>query len=111
MIYWQTAGWDVPVGLGQETSQPRRPGEMYRVLEAWKAPVARRRYLAALACALALAGCSGGVSIGDLMPGSSPSAPAPQPGGSIGQGQVKAGLILPLSATGNAAVAAQSMRN
>jgi branched-chain amino acid transport system substrate-binding protein len=34
-----------------------------------------------------------------------------QAAGSIGTGQVKIGLILPLSATGNAGLAAQSMRN
>jgi branched-chain amino acid transport system substrate-binding protein len=80
---------------------------MCRVLPAWKAPAARRSCLAALAAALALAGCSG-LSVGDL--GASKSPPA-EPAGSIGEGQVKVGLILPLSATGNAAVAAQSMRN
>ena len=35
----------------------------------------------------------------------------PPPGATIGTGQVKAGLILPLSAPGNAGVAGQSMRN
>jgi ABC-type branched-subunit amino acid transport system substrate-binding protein len=45
------------------------------------------------------------------------SSPAPTPGGPqqpatvAGTGQVKVGLILPLSAAGNAGVAAQSMRN
>jgi ABC-type branched-subunit amino acid transport system substrate-binding protein len=62
--------------------------------------------LAALASVLLLAGCSG---IGDL-PGSAPSAPS-QPAPNIGEGKVKAGLILPLSGSGNAAVAGQSMRN
>jgi ABC-type branched-subunit amino acid transport system substrate-binding protein len=38
------------------------------------------------------------------------SAQAP-PGATIGTGQVKAGLILPLSAPGNAGVAGQAMRN
>jgi ABC-type branched-subunit amino acid transport system substrate-binding protein len=57
-----------------------------------------------------LSGCSGGFSLSDLLPSSSPSAP-PQSTGSIGTGQVKVGLILPLSGSGNAAVAAQSMRN
>jgi ABC-type branched-subunit amino acid transport system substrate-binding protein len=85
---------------------------MYRVLQAWKAPAARRSCLATLAAALALGGCSGGLSVGDLWPSSSsPSTPAQQPTSSIGQGQVKVGLVLPLSGTGNAAVAAQSMRN
>src|SRR5204863_8634807 len=38
------------------------------------------------------------------------AAPA-QSSGSIGEGKVKVRLILPLSASGNAGVAAQSMRN
>src|SRR5262245_26783401 len=42
-----------------------------------------------------------------------PAAPAgpPQQGAVAGTGQVKVGLILPLSAAGNAGLAAQSMRN
>jgi ABC-type branched-subunit amino acid transport system substrate-binding protein len=45
------------------------------------------------------------------------SGPAPGPAGptqqplAVGTGQVKVGLLLPLSASGNAAVAAQSMKN
>jgi ABC-type branched-subunit amino acid transport system substrate-binding protein len=39
-----------------------------------------------------------------------PAGPAQQPT-AVGNGQVKVGLILPLSASGNAGVAAQSMRN
>src|SRR6201982_617566 len=39
-----------------------------------------------------------------------PAGPAQQPT-SIGNGQVKVGLILPLSASGNAGLAAQSMKN
>jgi len=44
---------------------------------------------------------------------SSPDAPAgaPQQPQAVGTGQVKVGLILPLSAAGNAGVAAQSMKN
>jgi hypothetical protein len=48
---------------------------------------------------------------------SSFSSPAPGPAGppqqplAVGNGQVKVGLILPLSASGNAGVAAQSMKN
>jgi branched-chain amino acid transport system substrate-binding protein len=68
------------------------------------------RALVALGSAILLAGCSGNFSLGDLMSSSAPSAPA-QPTSSIGTGGVKAGLILPLSGTGNAAVAAKSMRN
>ncbi len=66
-------------------------------------------WLAALASAVALAGCSGNFSIGNLT-GGTPSAPA-QSSASIGAGEVKVGLILPLSGSGNAAVAAASMRN
>ena len=43
-------------------------------------------------------------------PDAGPAGPPQQPQ-AVGTGQVKVGLILPLSATGNAAVAAQSMRN
>ena len=77
---------------------------------------ARRSALAAglSACLAALlSGCSGaGVSSGDLFnsppppPRSDQSAPP-----AIGSGQVKVGLVLPLSASGNAGLAGQSMRN
>jgi ABC-type branched-subunit amino acid transport system substrate-binding protein len=43
-------------------------------------------------------------------PSGGPAGPAQQPQ-AIGNGQVKVGLILPLSASGNAGVAAQSMKN
>src|SRR3954467_2252743 len=39
-----------------------------------------------------------------------PAGPAQQPV-AVGNGQVKVGLVLPLSASGNAGVAAQSMKN
>ena len=65
--------------------------------------------LAAGALAL-LAGCAGqGTSPGD--PFGTPQAGAPVQPSAIGTGQVKVALILPLSATGNAGVAAQSMKN
>jgi branched-chain amino acid transport system substrate-binding protein len=79
-------------------------GEMQR------AGATRRAVLAiALGFAAFGAGCSG-------FPGSSfwsgaPPPPASQPGTAIGTGQVKVGLILPLSASGNAGLAAQSMKN
>jgi ABC-type branched-subunit amino acid transport system substrate-binding protein len=81
---------------------------MFAVWQAWRSRPARvpPAGLAALASLLLLAGCSG---MGDL-PGSAPNAPA-QPASNIGEGKVKAGLILPLSGSGNAAVAAQSMRD
>jgi len=64
---------------------------------------------AALALAALAAGCSG-------FPGSNfwsgaPPPPAAQPGTALGTGQVKVALVLPLSASGNAGRAAQSMRN
>ena len=43
-------------------------------------------------------------------PGPGPAGPQQQPQ-AVGNGQVKVGLILPLSASGNAGVAAQSMKN
>ncbi len=64
--------------------------------------------LAALAAGL-LAGCAGqGGSPGT---GDAFGTAAPVQSSAIGEGQVKVALILPLSATGNAGVAAQSMKN
>ena len=86
---------------------------MFRALQAWNSRPARAASpsfavgLAVLASLVLLAGCSG---MGDLGGGPSTSAPPPA-SPNIGTGKVKVGLILPLSATGNAAVAAQSMRN
>ena len=71
---------------------------------------ATRRALLGVAAGLAAlaAGCSS-------FPGSSfwSGAPPPptQPATALGSGQVKVALILPLSASGNAGVAAQSMKN
>src|SRR6204780_129340 len=47
---------------------------------------------------------------GSSQPSPGPSGPAQQPQ-AVGTGQVRVGLILPLSAAGNAGVAAQSMKN
>ncbi len=48
----------------------------------------------------------------DQIGAGTPGAPAaPQPQATIGTGQIRVGLILPLSAPGNAGVAAQSMKN
>jgi branched-chain amino acid transport system substrate-binding protein len=65
----------------------------------------RRTILAALLAA-SLSGC-GGTSFFK----SEPAAPPPQQPAAIGSGKVKVALILPLSASGNAGLAAQSMRN
>jgi branched-chain amino acid transport system substrate-binding protein len=83
---------------------------MLRVLQAWTSPPARGSWLAALVSTVLLAGCSSNFSVGDLLPTSTP-APTAQPAGNIGEGKVKVGLILPLSGSGSAGVAATSMRN
>jgi ABC-type branched-subunit amino acid transport system substrate-binding protein len=60
------------------------------------------------AAAAFLSSCSS-TQLGDF---TTPGAPtAPQPQGTIGAGKIRVGLILPLSAQGNAGVAAQSMKN
>ncbi len=78
----------------------------------------RRRSLAGLMAAAGalLAGCSGNSSYFSSIPSfsSNPqpqSAQPPAPETTLGTGQVKAALILPLSASGNAGLAGQAMRN
>src|ERR1700722_9104538 len=75
----------------------------------------RRRALQGLltSAGALLAGCSGNSSLLNSFTSPTPppqSAHAP-PDATIGSGEVKVGLILPLSAGGNAGVAGQSMRN
>jgi ABC-type branched-subunit amino acid transport system substrate-binding protein len=73
-------------------------------------PTRRRSIAGLLATAGALlTGCSGNSQNFSSTPG--PQSTQAAPGATIGAGQVKAGLILPLSAPGNAGVAGQSMRN
>jgi ABC-type branched-subunit amino acid transport system substrate-binding protein len=66
----------------------------------------RRAFLAATAAAL-LAACS--VNIPGFQ--SQQATAPPPPAAALGSGQVRVGLILPMSAPGNAGLAAQSMRN
>jgi branched-chain amino acid transport system substrate-binding protein len=75
--------------------------------------------VASIGAATWLAGCSGTLNTSDLFPNSTappPTAmataalPAPAAPG-LGNGGVKVGLILPLSASGNAGTAGQAMRN
>jgi ABC-type branched-subunit amino acid transport system substrate-binding protein len=72
------------------------------------------RIVSAVAAAALLAACSG-FSAGDLFnfnSGNNAPPPGPaQPSQSLGTGQMKVALILPLSAAGNAGLAAQSMKN
>ena len=75
-------------------------------------PTRRRSIAGLIATAGAmLAGCSGNSQYLSSTPPSPQTPQAPPPVATIGTGQVKAGLILPLSAPGNAGVAGQSMRN
>jgi len=77
----------------------------------------RRGWRGALVAGLAtfLSACSGSLPGLDYFNSSSPPpAPAPTaqaPQTAIGNGQIKVGLLLPLSAPGNAGLAGQSMRN
>src|ERR1700690_2533674 len=72
----------------------------------------RRRLCAALcvAATAALTACAGGNSqfFSNTPP---PQQAEPPPPATLGKGQVRVGLILPLSAQGNAGVAGQSMKN
>jgi len=72
----------------------------------------RRRSIAGLLATTGLfaAGCTQNSQYLSATPPAQSGAQTPQ-GVTIGAGQVKAGLILPLSAPGNAGVAGQAMRN
>ena len=80
-------------------------------------PTRRRSLVGLMAAAGALlAACSGNSSYFSSTPFSStpqpPAAPpAPAPATTLGTGQVRAALILPVSAGGNAGLAGQAMRN
>jgi ABC-type branched-subunit amino acid transport system substrate-binding protein len=60
--------------------------------------------------AVALAACAG-TNVEQFTTTAPEAQPAPAASTSIGQGQIRVGLILPLSAQGNAGIAAQSMKN
>jgi ABC-type branched-subunit amino acid transport system substrate-binding protein len=71
----------------------------------------RRRAIAGLLATTGalLTGCSQTTQL--LTTGSTPASPQTPQAATIGAGQVKAGLILPLSASGNAGIAGVAMRN
>jgi branched-chain amino acid transport system substrate-binding protein len=73
----------------------------------------RRRALAGLlgTTAVLIAGCSGNSQYVSSTPAPGPQSAQAPPGATIGAGTVKVGLILPLSAPGNAGIAGQAMRN
>src|SRR5215472_3355268 len=94
--------------------------ELPAELQVWTAAAmpSRRRSLAGLLATTAalLGGCSSSSSIfsnSNFFSSSPPPAAAPpaDAGTTIGNGQVKVALILPLSAGGNAGLAGQAMRN
>ncbi|MGO9699803.1 MAG: penicillin-binding protein activator [Xanthobacteraceae bacterium] len=74
----------------------------------------RRRALGGLwvAASAVLAGCTNNSNyFSSFPPLSSTPGAAPAPGATIGTGQVRVAVILPLSAAGNAGLAGQAMRN
>jgi ABC-type branched-subunit amino acid transport system substrate-binding protein len=77
--------------------------------EGWMCAWPRARaFLSVAATAMVLSACAG--QLGDNGPVLQ-AAPSPPPAGPVGEGQVRVGLVLPLTAQGNAGVAAQSMKN
>src|SRR5262245_25629090 len=88
-------------------SSRRVPG-MVRVLNAkWRH--SRRAMLGGMAVA-ALAFVAGCTNTADMFSSQQPAQPPQQPT-TVGTGQVRVGLILPLSGQGNAAAVAISMKN
>ena len=87
---------------------------MFRLPQALTPARRCRGWRIALAAGLAalLSACGGLPSI-DIFSSKSPPPPAADQNaqGAIGTGQIKVGLLLPLSAPGNAGLAGQSMRN
>lgn len=75
--------------------------------------VGRRALLAALTAGAVtlLAGCAGIPQMGEMFGAAEKPPAAPQASAPIGAGQIKVGLLLPLSAAGSGGLAAQSMRN
>ena len=84
---------------------------MVRVSQARTAGISRRRLAVLVGASVLVSGCTGSLSPSDLSSGSPQPGGPPQAGAAIGAGKVKVALILPLSAGGNAGVAAVSMRN
>jgi len=91
---------------------------MYRLPQAEAPARLRRGWRGALVAGLAafLSACSGGMPSMpsmDIFGSPSQSGPPPEqnPQAAIGTGQIKVGLLLPLTASGNAGAAGASMRN
>jgi ABC-type branched-subunit amino acid transport system substrate-binding protein len=95
--------------LNRKSQSPRSGSSERRAVGA-----SRRSALGLMLGAPLLAACSGMGSFSNPFSSNSQPAPAtgpPQQPAVAGNGQVKVGLILPLSASGNAGVAAQSMKS
>jgi len=88
---------------------------MFRLSQAEAPARLRRGWRGALVAGLAafVSACGGGMPSIDIFNGQSSPPPAASPGpeAAIGHGQIKIGLLLPLSAAGNAGLAGQSMRD
>jgi branched-chain amino acid transport system substrate-binding protein len=107
----------MPYGTGVKAAMRRNALSAELSVQGSAAMPSRRRSLAGLLATAGalLAGCSGTSNYFSSFPSLS-SSPTPQSteaaaGATLGTGQVKVGLILPLSAGGNAGVAGQAMRN
>ena len=87
----------------------RFPAQTSGSLPLRQAAPSRRLCVALLAAALASAAAACSTNLPDL--GTNSRQPEPQASSAIGTGQVKVALVLPLSANGNAGLAAQSMKN
>ena len=84
---------------------------MVRIVRAHSAGHSRRAWLTGLVATAAslVAGCS--VNLSDIGLGSREPAQPAQPSTTVGSGEVRTALILPFSASGNAGLAAQAMKN
>ena len=100
-----------PCGGGAESAapSPSNPAPV-RIGRGWWRPNA---IAAALVAGTCFAGCSGTLNSRDLSGSSAAAlgAAAPESAPNRGAGDYKVGLILPLSASGNAGAAGQAMRN
>ena len=111
---------DIPSGKsGTDTSgtEPLATGRSENTSGILRSAASRRSALSLLLGAPLLGACAGVQQSISQFSVPNPSEPAATPGGppqqslAVGNGQVKVALILPLSAGGNAGVAATSMKN
>jgi ABC-type branched-subunit amino acid transport system substrate-binding protein len=111
---------DIPSGeSGTDTSgtEPLATGRSENTSGILRSAASRRSALSLLLGAPLLGACAGVQQSISQFSVPNPSEPAATPGGppqqslAVGNGQVKVALILPLSAGGNAGVAATSMKN